>query len=269
MPRLNELFAAGGIIMVPLIGFSIAVIALAVERFVFWYRVKRRQHPVIRDVLKRYPQKPDLAIETLKRNLDLSVVRIFLEALSLKDANPEAFRLALNGAIQAELPLLKRFSPIFETVVGLAPLLGLLGTIMGLIRSFSSLNLGEIGGTKTLGVTAGISEALVATATRACFKTLESPPPPILGASKQASKSPNLGGLKPFGHTRKGGRSFSNEAIRSFKTQPSLTVAAIALLLANTFRAFYQRQLGLIEEYSVQLELIHRRAHRVLESSYA
>ncbi len=214
MQRLNELFAAGGIIMVPLIGFSITIIALAVERFVFWYRVKRRQHKVIREVLKLYPQEPDLAIEKLKRNLDLPVARIFLEALSLQDANPEEFRLALDGAIQAEIPLLKRFSPLFETVVGLAPLLGLLGTITGLIRSFSSLNLGEIGGTKTLGVTAGISEALVATAT-------------------------------------------------------GLVVAVIALLLANTFRAFYQRQLGLIEEYSVQLELLHRRAHKVLESSYA
>lgn len=165
MQRLNELFAAGGLIMVPLIGFSIVVLALAVERFAFWYRVKRRQHKVIQDVLKLYAQEPDLAIEKLKRNLDLPVVRIFLEALSLKDANPEEFRLALDGATQAELPLLKRFAPIFETIVGLAPLLGLLGTIMGLIRSFSSLNLGEIGGTKTLGVTAGISEALVATAT--------------------------------------------------------------------------------------------------------
>ncbi|MBW4468811.1 MAG: MotA/TolQ/ExbB proton channel family protein [Stenomitos rutilans HA7619-LM2] len=214
MQRLNELFAAGGIIMLPLIGFSIAVLALAVERFVFWYRVKRRQHKVIQEVLKLYAYDNELAIEKLKRNLDLPAARIFLEALSLKEANPEEFRLALDGAIQAELPLLKRFAPIFETVVGLAPLLGLLGTIMGLIRSFSSLNLGEIGGTKTLGVTAGISEALIATAT-------------------------------------------------------GLVVAVIALLLANTFRAFYQRQLGLIEEYSVQLELLHRRAHRGVEPSYA
>lgn len=210
MQNLNELFLAGGVVMVPLIGFSIAVLALAVERFAFWYRIKRRQHKVIRNVLKLYAQVPDLAIEKLKRNLDLPVARIFLEALSLKGANPEEFRLALDGAIQAELPLLKRFMPIFETVVGLAPLLGLLGTITGLIRSFGSLNLGEIGGTKTLGVTAGISEALVSTAT-------------------------------------------------------GLVVAVIALLLANTFRAFYQHQLGLIEEYSVQLELLHRCPQKVLE----
>jgi biopolymer transport protein ExbB len=214
MQQLKELLIAGGVVMVPLLGFSIAVIALAIERAFFWYRVQRRQHRVIQDALELYKQDPSLAIEKLKRNLDLPVARIYLEAISLEDATPDEFRLALDGAIQAELPLLKRFNPIFETVVGLAPLLGLLGTILGLIRSFGSLNLGEIGGTKTLGVTAGISEALVATAT-------------------------------------------------------GLIVAVIALIIGNTFRAFYQRQLGLVEEYSVQLELLHRRSRKVLEPSYA
>ena len=85
---------------------------------------------------------------------------------------------------------------------------------MGLIRSFSSLNLGEIGGTKTLGVATGISEVLVATAT-------------------------------------------------------GLVVAVMALIFANTFRAFYVRQVGLIEEYTIQLELLHRRCRRSGEVSYA
>jgi hypothetical protein len=62
----------------------------------------------------------------------------------------------------------------------------------------------------------------VAQNARTCFKTLESPHPHSWGLPNRLQKSPNLGGLKPFGHTRKGGRSFSNEAIRSFKIQPSL-----------------------------------------------
>lgn len=211
---IKELFAAGGFVMYPLIGFSIVALSLAAERIYFWYQIKRRQYRVVRDVLSLYRQEPSLAVEKLKRNLDLPTARIFLEALSLDDATPEEFRLALDGAIQAELPGLKRFHSIFETIVGLAPLLGLLGTILGLIRSFGSLNLGEIGGTKTLGVTAGISEALVATAT-------------------------------------------------------GLVVAVIALIFANTFRAFYARQVGLIEEYTTQLELLYRRFHRSQEVSYA
>ena len=46
----------------------------------------------------------------------------------------------------------------------MSPLLGLLGTILGLITSFASLNIGDVGGSRTANVTAGISEALVSTA---------------------------------------------------------------------------------------------------------
>jgi biopolymer transport protein ExbB len=49
-------------------------------------------------------------------------------------------------------------------IVGLSPLFGLLGTVIGLIVSFASLNLGNVGGSQTAGVTGGISEALVSTA---------------------------------------------------------------------------------------------------------
>ena len=103
-------------------------------------------------------------LDRLKQNADLPMARIFSAALELEQPTPEEFRLALESEAQAEIPLLKRFNNIFETIISLAPLLGLLGTILGLIASFASLNIGDVGGTKTTGVTAGISEALVATA---------------------------------------------------------------------------------------------------------
>ena len=70
----------------------------------------------------------------------------------------------MESSAQAELPLLKRFSTVFETIISLAPLLGLLGTVLGLIRSFASLTLGSVGGKNTLEVTGGVSEALISTA---------------------------------------------------------------------------------------------------------
>lgn len=164
MQRLGEILVAAGIVAIPLLLFSITAIALVVERIVFWSRLNRRQERVIRDVLVLYRDDPKLAIEKLDRNVDLPIARIFLKALSLEDAEPDEFALAIDGATQAELPVLKRFNNIFDTIVTLSPLLGLLGTVLGLIRSFSALNLGDIGGTKTAGVTSGISEALVSTA---------------------------------------------------------------------------------------------------------
>ncbi len=163
---ISNLFAAGGVVMWPLLACSVLAIALIIERIVFWVPVYRRQRRVVRDVLNLYRvDNVVVAMDRLKQNTDLPIARIFLAALELEQPTPEEFRLALESEAQAEIPLLKRFHNIFETIISLAPLLGLLGTILGLIASFASLNIGDVGGSKTTGVTAGISEALVATAT--------------------------------------------------------------------------------------------------------
>ncbi len=161
----QNLFTVGGVVMIPLLGFSILAVMLIIERISFWVRINRRQRLVVREFLSLYRQNNVVgAIDKLRKNTDLPISRIFLAALELEQPNPEEFRLALESEAQAEIPLLKRFQNIFETIISLAPLLGLLGTVLGLIASFASLNLGDVGGTKTSGVTGGISEALVSTA---------------------------------------------------------------------------------------------------------
>ncbi|MBW4615905.1 MAG: MotA/TolQ/ExbB proton channel family protein [Desmonostoc vinosum HA7617-LM4] len=160
-----KLFEAGGIVMLPLLGFSLLGVALIIERIRFWVRINKRQNRVVRDVLNLYRLDNIVgAMDKLRQNADLPLARIFLAALELEEPTPDEFRLALESESQAEIPVLKRFQNIFETFVSLAPLLGLLGTVLGLITSFASLNLGDVGGSKTAGVTSGISEALVSTA---------------------------------------------------------------------------------------------------------
>lgn len=161
---INNLFAAGGVVMWPLLGFSIVAIALIIERFAFWIRINRRQPRVVREVMSLYQHDPMAALKKLKQNADLPLARIFLAALELEQPNPEEFRLALESEAQAEIPILKRFNTVFDTIISLSPLLGLLGTVLGLINSLSSLRLGDIGSSQTAGVTSGISEALVSTA---------------------------------------------------------------------------------------------------------
>ena len=163
--EISNLFQAGGIVMWPLLFFSVLGVALIIERITFWVKISNRQNRIVQTVLKAYRQGNVVAaLDILHRNGDLPIARIFLAALQLEEPNPEEFRLALESEAQAEIPLLKRFQNIFDTIIGLAPLLGLLGTVLGLITSFASLNIGDVGGTKTAGVTSGISEALVSTA---------------------------------------------------------------------------------------------------------
>jgi biopolymer transport protein ExbB len=161
---LAKVFASGGVVMFPLLGFSILAVALILERIRFWWQVAKRQDPFVRIVLGLYQRSPQAALQQLEQNRDLPIARIFLAALQLDQPTPDEFRLALESAAQAEIPLLKRFSTVFETIISLAPLLGLLGTILGLISSFASLKIGDVGGGNTIGVSAGISEALVSTA---------------------------------------------------------------------------------------------------------
>ncbi len=163
--EISNLFKAGGVVMWPLLGFSVLAVALIIERMTFWVKINHRQNRVVREVLQLYRLDNVVgALDKLQQNTDLPTARIFLAALELEEATPEEFRLALESEAQAEIPLLKRFQSIFDTIIGLAPLLGLLGTVLGLIASFASLNIGDVGGAKTSGVTSGISEALVSTA---------------------------------------------------------------------------------------------------------
>lgn len=160
---LTEIFQAGGIVMWPLMVFSLVAIALSIERLIFWTRINRNQRKVVKKVLTTYRRTPMDVFPLLRQSVRLPISRIFLEALELDSPSPSQFRLALESATQAELPLLKRFNTVFQTIIAVSPLLGLLGTILGLIRSFDAIEIGGIG-SNAEAVTGGISEALVSTA---------------------------------------------------------------------------------------------------------
>ena len=150
--------------MWPLLILSIFSVAMILERTLFWFRLARGQEKMLNKVLTLYKEDPEMADIMLKRNQHLPMARIFLAALSLQRPTPEKFRLALESAAQAEIPLLKRFSNFFETITSVSPLLGLLGTVLGLITSLASLRIGDIEASQATGVTGGISEALTSTA---------------------------------------------------------------------------------------------------------
>jgi biopolymer transport protein ExbB len=151
-------------VTIPLLATSLVAVTLIFERLWFWRRIAKRQRQLARTVLETYGQQPQIVVTHLKKNTDLPLARIFLAALTLPNASPEEFRLALESAAQGELPLLQRFATAFNTIVGIAPLLGLLGTILGLVQALSALELGSAGGGSSLAVIAGIGEALLTTA---------------------------------------------------------------------------------------------------------
>ena len=151
--------------MVPIIGASVFTVACALERATFWTNLLKREGQVVNEVLDTARRDLDGAAAIATRARDLPIGRFLLAPLSLKNPSPDTFRLALENAADKEFVKMKKGDKLLETVVAVAPLLGLLGTVTGLINTFENLNIG--GGDGAVGATeaaGGIGEALITTA---------------------------------------------------------------------------------------------------------
>ena len=153
---IDNIWTAGGIVSIPLLGFSLLAVTLIVERVIFWLKIKRKQRRIVKEALSLYRTDAYSAIAFLKKNPQFPIARIFLEALDLEKPTPDEFRLALDSATQAEIPTLRKFGTWFQTIITTSPLLGLLGTILGLIQSFAAMDLGNAA-TNSTRVTGGLS----------------------------------------------------------------------------------------------------------------
>ncbi|WP_017661902.1 MotA/TolQ/ExbB proton channel family protein [Baaleninema simplex] len=160
-----ELFDKGGVAMIPLLVLSVLSVATVVERLWFWSRVLRKERELVDRVLDRAKRDWGLAEEIARQARDRPIGRFLYAPLKLHEADPELFKLALESAADEELANMRQGDKILEGVIALAPLLGLLGTVLGLIESLGSLSISDLGTTATSGVTLGIGESLISTAT--------------------------------------------------------------------------------------------------------
>lgn len=165
MSNLYEVVSKGGPVIIPLAGLSIATLSCALDRSVFWFQLWRNEARLSHDILEaaRYSLTDARAIA--ERSKLLPIGRFLLAPLKLKQPTPETFRLAMETVGDEEFAKMRKGDKLLETVVALAPLLGLLGTVTGLILTFNNLNIGGGGGsTDTTKVAAGIGESLMSTA---------------------------------------------------------------------------------------------------------
>lgn len=165
MSRVYDLFVAGGPVMYPLLGLSIATFACAFERGWFWFQLTSQEDRVVQEVLKAAPKDLATAAQIAKQSQNLAIGRFLLAPLKLHLPSPETFHLAMEAAADKEFVQMRKGDKLLETVIAIAPLLGLLGTVTGLIITFGNLKIG--GGGSAADATqaaAGIGEALITTA---------------------------------------------------------------------------------------------------------
>jgi biopolymer transport protein ExbB len=164
MSGILELFKEGGPIMYPLAGLSIATLACGLERGLFWTKFLVAESKIAHDVLAAARYSLTDAKTIAKRSSDLPIGRFLLSPLNLNRPTPDSFRLALETTAEVEFAKMRKGDSLLESTVGIAPLLGLLGTVGGLIKTFRELNIGGGGGVNVGAAAAGIGEALIATA---------------------------------------------------------------------------------------------------------
>jgi biopolymer transport protein ExbB len=155
-----NLFQKGGPVMWPLLLASLTAVTVVIERVIFIIKEKRMRNPEAVEKILALTEKGDLEKAVQEgRNTNDFVARTLVYGLTHRE---KSFSSALLMAANNELKRFNQGIPTLDTIITLAPLLGLLGTVTGMIRAFSLLGGHELEAPAV--ITGGIAEALIATA---------------------------------------------------------------------------------------------------------
>lgn len=156
------LLAKGGLIMIPLLASSVLSLTVIIERGFFWWRLRKQASDV--SILQCIDAGDLEQASKMANESHHPIARVLQAGLQYRHRSPG---LAMAAAAQAELRRVKTYLPILDTIITLAPLLGLLGTITGMISAFGLVS--ETGLGQPHAITGGVAEALIATATGLCI----------------------------------------------------------------------------------------------------
>ena len=149
--------------MWPLLFFSIISFACIIERFIFWKRVISLNRNNLNLIAEKFSNLENLQQSKNKNDLYNPYKKLLLKVKEFNLNNQKNLSIALSISLQSIQYEFDKFNNFFSTTIAISPLLGLLGTVFGLINSFSFIDIGNIG-VNAEEVTGGISEALISTA---------------------------------------------------------------------------------------------------------
>ncbi len=153
---------SGGPIVWPILFIGLFAIFLVIERLVFFARIRAVSSDKlieIIDLIKAGDIKTCLSI--LKENMQVPAYRVIFSVVSCHARDKGLLEDALQEALLKELPSLERFLSTLGVLAAIAPMLGLLGTVSGMINTFQTITL--FGNSNPRLMSGGISEALITT----------------------------------------------------------------------------------------------------------
>ena len=146
--------------MYPLLACSIIVLTVIIERLFFWSRTElHRNRPLVDEVLELSRQADWESIRRKTMGCRDFVVRIMVSGSLHREFS---MLKAMEAAAADEIQRMRRFMGALDTMITVAPLLGIFGTVLGIITSFEML--GTEGIENPRAVTAGVAQALITTA---------------------------------------------------------------------------------------------------------
>jgi biopolymer transport protein ExbB len=160
MNTVMTFFVRGGPVMWPLLFCSLVAATIAVERALFWWREQRRRNQALIDRIFHDTEQGNYekAAAVGDQRPD-AVARVLLTGLLHRD---HGLKESMEVTAGDEMARMKQGLAVLDTIVTMAPLLGILGTVTGIIRSFDLLGSSQMGDPRA--VSGGIAEALITTA---------------------------------------------------------------------------------------------------------
>lgn len=158
---MTDFFVNGGPIMWPLLFCSILVLFVVLERLIFWVSIDLRRDQALLDEILDLCRlgRWDQIREKVRGSRDF-IIRILVTGILHREYSMSK---AMESAATEQLQKMGRFMGVLDTMITVAPLLGILGTVIGIIHSFEILGAAGIEDPRT--VTGGIAQALITTAT--------------------------------------------------------------------------------------------------------
>jgi biopolymer transport protein ExbB len=158
-----EWIIKGGPVMAPLLLCSVISLTIIVERCLSLRRNRILRYDILQRIEELLRDRKIPEASTLCKRYPSSMTRILLAAILNHDKSRQEIKEIIEDAGRQEVPVLERYLTILGTIASIAVLLGLLGTVTGMIRTFNAIAALGYGHPEALA--SGISEALVATAT--------------------------------------------------------------------------------------------------------
>ena len=158
-----EIIKRGGVLMVPIILCSIAALAIIIERLIQVRKAGKLTRAFLFKVEQALVLGKSREVEKLSQSSEGPMASIFRAGLGAAAFGDERVKEALDEAGRKEIAGLEKYLGGLSTIIGGAPLLGFLGTVLGMIQAFQRIE--QLGGNVNASVLAGgIWQALITTA---------------------------------------------------------------------------------------------------------